>query len=539
MSKRYWTFKLVCLLALGAQAQTPDIYRAWRTDWLAKAEANRPALRENFMKPVGTVDIISDATAFQGWRAKTTAGVEKLYAASFNEQKTTVLDFGEHLTGYFSLQLLPLRGTPDGPVKLRLTFGEVPGELATPFDPYTGKVSRAWLQDETVSVMTVPGTVRIERRLAFRYVKVELLGASPGYTFRLAGAQCRAVSSAGSMPQAVNALDKIGLQTLRECMQTVYEDGPKRDRRLWIGDLYLESLANSYSFKNDSLTRRCLYLLAGLAHPDGRLYATVFETPEPHGQDGLFILDYALLYPATLNQYLQSTGDTATAASLWPAAKQQLQLIKPYLKPNGLLNATEAAKSWWLFFDWQDSLDKEAALQGLSIYALKQAYELAVRLHREAEISEFPGLIKQLSAAARRQLYDPRTGLFYSGPEKQVSYAAQIWMVLAGVTSPAESRRALTGVLSAPKAVKPVSPYLNHYLLQALVDAKLDVQARQLLNNYWGGMAQRGADTYWEVYDPANERLSPYAFFPVNSYCHAWSCTPVYFIRKYPQIFSQ
>ena len=50
-------------------------------------------------------------------------------------------------------------------------------------------------------------------------------------------------------------------------------------------------------------------------------------------------------------------------------------------------------------------------------------------------------------------------------------------------------------------------------------------------------MLEKGADTFWEAYDPNDDFLSPYNFFPVNSYCHAWSCTPVYFIRKYPEIF--
>ncbi len=38
-------------------------------------------------------------------------------------------------------------------------------------------------------------------------------------------------------------------------------------------------------------------------------------------------------------------------------------------------------------------------------------------------------------------------------------------------------------------------------------------------------------------YDPQDEFASPYKFHPVNSYCHAWSYTPVYFIWKYPEIF--
>ena len=65
----------------------------------------------------------------------------------------------------------------------------------------------------------------------------------------------------------------------------------------------------------------------------------------------------------------------------------------------------------------------------------------------------------------------------------------------------------------------------------------MGAEAKANLQTYWGGMVTKKADTFWEVYDPNNEYLSPYNFFPINSYCHAWSCTPVYFIRKYPEIF--
>ena len=67
----------------------------------------------------------------------------------------------------------------------------------------------------------------------------------------------------------IKKINEVGLYTLKECMQTVYEDGPKRDRRLWIGDLYLEALANAYSYKKHDLTKRCLYLLAALSNDEG------------------------------------------------------------------------------------------------------------------------------------------------------------------------------------------------------------------------------------------------------------------------------
>ena len=74
---------------------------------------------------------------------------------------------------------------------------------------------------------------------------------------------------------------------------------------------------------------------------------------------------------------------------------------------------------------------------------------------------------------------------------------------------------------------------------EMLDEGGMDEEARTRLTQYWGAMIQRGADTFWEVYDPNDELASPYNFYPINSYCHAWSCTPVYFINKYPEIFQR
>jgi hypothetical protein len=46
-------------------------------------------------------------------------------------------------------------------------------------------------------------------------------------------------------------------------------------------------------------------------------------------------------------------------------------------------------------------------------------------------------------------------------------------------------------------------------------------------------MVEAGADTFWEVSDPSNALLSPYDNVLINSYCHAWSCTPTYLVRQF------
>ena len=55
----------------------------------------------------------------------------------FRLKKEITIDFGEHLTGYFSFSVRSTGLAADGPLRFKLTFGEVPSEVAVPFDSYT------------------------------------------------------------------------------------------------------------------------------------------------------------------------------------------------------------------------------------------------------------------------------------------------------------------------------------------------------------------------------------------------------------------
>ena len=70
-----------------------------------------------------------------------------------------------------------------------------------------------------------------------------------------------------------------------------------------------------------------------------------------------------------------------------------------------------------------------------------------------------------------------------------------------------------------------------HHLVQTYLLCNMDVEAYNLIKNYWGGMIDNGADTFWEIYNPENAYTSPYNSHLFNSYCHAWSCTPAWFLR--------
>ena len=545
--KRFFLIAGLALLTLGSTSLAQSAYFSNSKEWLRKAEACKPELSYQTISPVKTVRSVQDAKAFQGWRMEDAGSTDILFNEPFKKHPSITLDFGNHYTGFLTFSIKPFGlVAADAPVRLKFTLAEVPGELNTPLEPYKGGLARSWVQDEIVTITSVPHEMTIPRRLSGRYLKIELLGISGSFDFVFDKLTFKTQTSvtneapalASTTEPIIQDIYKVGLNTLKECMQTVYEDGPKRDRRLWIGDLYLEALANAYTFKNHELTKHCLYLLAAFANDEGLLHATLLEKPQPHPQYGTHTLDYCLIYNVALLEYLKETGDTETAADLWPVAVRQIELALRQFSPDWIYDMDKKPQ-YWLVFDWKDGYDRQASMQGLTIFALQHSYELAKRLGKEKEAGEWLTIAGKMQKAARRHFYDKTLGVMVSGKDRQVSYLSQVWMILSNTLSKKEGAKAMANVMSMPDACYPGCPYAYHYVIEALLQCGMPQEARNLITDYWGSMVKRGADTFWEVYDPNNDYLSPYGFFVINSYCHAWSCTPVYFINKYPEIFQK
>ena len=105
-------------------------------------------------------------------------------------------------------------------------------------------------------------------------------------------------------------------------------------------------------------------------------------------------------------------------------------------------------------------------------------------------------------------------------------------MVLGGVLQGQEAQAVLRKAVASPDSLKPVTPFMHHHLVEAMFISGME-EAVAYIKDYWGGMVKLGCDTYWEVYVPEDPEVSPYEDKRMNSFCHAWSCSPAYFIRKY------
>ena len=503
--------------------------------WKQQAQSLIPRLVETEQNPVSLVRAVPAAESPLRFRMEREASADELSRRELKRGDSVIVDFEGHRTGFLSFHLATEGRAPDAPVRLRLTFGEVPTDVAEPFHPYKGQLSEAWLPDETINVDYLPQSVRMPRRYAFRYVKIEVLDTSPEFRIRIEKLRAHAVTSASSTPAPLaretalaRRIDAVAIATLRDCMQTTFEDGPRRDQRLWVGDLRLQALTNYHTFRQNDVVRRCLYLFAALPRDDGLVAACVFEKPAPR-YGGLHIVDYAALFNVSLADYVAATGDVATGRDLWPVARRQLEIIGKDINAEGKY---VDPGNMWIFIDWSEPLHKHAAIQAVLIYAAKATMALARKLGHDKEADDLAKNIKNMIAVARRDYWDAGRRLFVSGPGKQVSWASQAWMAIAGVSSRAESADALRAAIADPKAVRPVTPYLYHYVVEGLLAAGLRKDARAMLEKYWGGMVEAGADTFWEVYDPAQPLSSPYGDIHINSFCHAWSCTPSYFLRS-------
>ncbi|WP_078434885.1 family 78 glycoside hydrolase catalytic domain [Metabacillus halosaccharovorans] len=504
--------------------------------FISTAENLKPEFVKDTVTPTNIVKIEENSAKIHGWEPKVIESADNLSSYDYGKGDEVILDFGTHLVGYLSMNIIPVGSPPDAPLHLKVTFGEMPVEMAVPFSEYNGWISSSWLQEETLHIDVMPGILELPRRYSFRYVKIEVLDTSKKYRVAFENLQCETVTSADvnrvteihQFDPVLDQIDKVSIKTLQDCMQEVFEDGPKRDRRLWLGDLRLQALANYETFQTNDLVKRCLYLFAGVPDNKGRISANLFIAPSLIPDD-TYLFDYSLLFTTTLFDYYEATKDTNTLAELWPLAYRQVELALERLDDKGIVIDDE---SWWSFIDWHEDLNKQAPSQAILIYTIRRTIELAKVMNSDKQLF-LEEQLQRIVKATITHLWDNDKGFFVSGAKHQVSWASQIWMAHAEVLEPDANRKLILHLLSEKPDIGLTTPYMYHYLVEALILVGEKKKAVAQLKAYWGEMIKDGADTFWELYDPDNKDFSPYGSYLINSYCHAWSCTPTYLIRKY------
>ena len=477
--------------------------------FLKKADANLPKIKRKQIRPSLPLTVL-------------------------DKGESVTVDLGNHYVGYLSFKMWYVDDYIDAPVTLHIRFFETRDEMDLDYSSYSGWLCESWIQEDTVKI-DFPGIYSLPRRYAARFVSIEVVHTPKRLS--LSDFVFDAVTSADessllpyvSEDKQLEAIDRVAVNTLKNCMQRVFEDGPKRDRRLWIGDLRLEALANYYTFSDTPLVKRCLYLFAAADRNKlGFLPGFVYENPVFY-PGNWHIVDYSMMYVNTLCDYYTHVGDREVLDELYPLAKAIMDAADRLLDENGILTVPEED----MFIDWCPGLKKTTAHFGVYLYTLDNlASTLELIGHPDAPMIRHR--LERGRESSRSALYNNKLGAFINErDDNQYSVQSATWMVLGGVVNGDKAKDVMRHVISSPDSVKPFTPYMHHYTVEALFKADLADLAVEYIRNIWGGMVELGADTFFEAYVPGDPSFSPYDDNKVNSMCHAWSCTPTYFLRKY------
>lgn len=481
-----------------------------------KAKQYKRELIHTLVRPQRIVEFEADENAFQNIKATPKASAD--LPITLEKGGSIVLDFGDHFVGKLCFTADNAEGQRiiDSPIVLKFTFGEFPLEITVPAESYKGGLGSGWLQNETQSFAFAPFSGSVLRRFSFRYVKIERVDDSwRDICFTDIYADC---TSAVSLEQAMKPqiedetlkrIFDISLKTLKECEQDVFEDGPKRDRRLWMGDLRLQALTDYKTFRNLDLIKRCLYLFAAY-RVDGKIVAPCVFPDSPPYIDSWYFADYSLFYISCLYDYMKNCDDMSLVEELYPVACDQLE----YAVGNNV------------FVDWCPELDKSVAHIGIKLYTLRQFKEISQALSKDTAKAD--AQIETLEKSLR-SFYSDEKGLFvtHSG---QVSWHSQVWAVLSGALTLQESISLLEKTQSTKIEFTIHAPYMMHYYIEALVSCGLKEKAIEKIKQFWGDIVEKGFDCCPEIFNPENEFESPYDAPEINSACHAWSCTPAYWL---------
>ncbi len=306
--------------------------------------------------------------------------------------------------------------------------------------------------------------------------------------------------------------------TLKLCMHNFLLDGVKRDRLPWVGDLAMSMMVNAYVFGDGDIVRRSLSVLGRAGIKNKHLNG---------------IIDYSLWWIISHELYQQYFADPEYLKEEWPSIIAALEQLKACCDEQGMLSKKDDD---WLFIDWVET-DKITALQILWQWAQLSASRLAQRLDRNDLSSYWSKSAEHLKEVLFNTAWDSQKKLWYGIPNNETSVYSRhalFFSVISGLLPEAEydsARNALLGTELSPTG----TPYMSGFENLALSKLNAVPEMLRRTRDYWGGMLERDATTFWEAFDPAEEGDNAWSFYgrPFGkSLCHAWSAGPAAFLSQ-------
>jgi hypothetical protein len=396
------------------------------------------------------------------------------------EAPSVTLDFGRELTGR-----LEIDSDSDEPMTVTVQVGESESEALKV--PYLG-----------VNQITIPphGTGH-SPKTAFRYARVRFLGGATDLRVKSIHADhiyypVKYEGSFESSDALLNRIWETGAYTAHLCMQDGVWDASKRDRGRWMGDTDVSGPVIEDVFADKTLLEDTLDRLLG-ADP---------KLPVDQHVNG--IPGYSSFWFTGVADFYRHTGDKTFLEREHRRMLELLQVVDGEFDDRNIY----ANKSKvWLYVDWSPELNGDTpetrrATTLEFVRAYREAGFLLDAIGDGANAAKYRARAETVKAAAGKYLTDA-SGTF--GPRWQTNAAA----VIGGAAGPERYDAIWRDVLSKVGQMDGpglghgpiISPYYGDYVLRAMAEMNHREAALGWMRQFWGGMLNEGATSFWEAYD--------------------------------------
>lgn len=437
--------------------------------------------------------------------------------AAVNITKTStswLVDFGKETFGFVKLHGLKGKG------KVTLYYGESREEAL-------GIKTCETLDDLEISNVVSKDTTLTGSR-AFRFVNIHfeqgisLESVSMLYEFL-------PVADRGSFKcsdEQMNKIWEVSKYTLHLNTREFFIDGIKRDRWIWSGDAYQSYLMNYYLlFDSPSVTRT---LLAN-------------RGKDPVTSHVNTIMDYTFYWFMGIYDYYLYSGDKLFIKQFYPRMQSLMDFCLSRRNKDGLL---EGQTGDWVFIDWADGLSKkgEVSFEQLLFCRSLEAMALCADIAEDKAGGEkYADLAKDMKTKLFSIYWnESKSALVHSRVNgvqtENVTRYANMFAIFFDYFSETQKQAVKKNVLLNDKVQKITTPYMRFYELEALCAMGEQGLVLKEMKDYWGGMLNLGATSFWEKYDPNESGAQHYAMYGREfgkSLCHAWGASPIYLLGKY------
>lgn len=436
-----------------------------------------------------------------------------------NGEGFIVIDFGQEQAG--GIRLLTNMAEKETDVyNLRIRFGESVSECYSDIGE-KGSTNNHSIRDMLVTIPTLSDQSYGDT--GFRFVRIDFLDKDKTIRIKSILAKCwrnnfKLLKNFDSSDAKLNKIFDVSKHTLELCIQNYIWDGIKRDRLVWVGDMEPEIHA-------------ILHLFGQIEAVEKSISISEKHNPMPCWMNG--IPSYSMWYLLIVCEVLYYSKDVKFYRRHEQYFNSILDLINKGVSKNGVLDFStiKDAPSNSYFIDWPScdasEEDKINANKNLLIYILRQCINILNKFDIECNIG------KQILA---------RLELRPTNIPKLSQFAALHYLV----NKDDESYNVLIN-----NGSNGMTTFMSYYILTAIADRDI-YKAIQILKEYYGGMLDRGATSFWENFSlswldgsgrideitPTNlkDLHGDYGDYCYKGYrhslCHGWSCGPISFLLE-------